>query len=39
MRSRDRGCLTVLATPACFGFLALLALLIGGGALLDLASR
>jgi hypothetical protein len=39
MRFGDRGCLTVLASPACFGFLTLLALLIGGGALIDLTSH
>ncbi|MFJ5220150.1 hypothetical protein ACIP98_36360 [Streptomyces sp. NPDC088354] len=34
-----QGCLSVLAAPSCFGFLAVLAVLIGGGALIDLAGR
>lgn len=33
----SRGCLRTLAIPSCFGFLALIAMLLGGCALYDLA--
>ena len=33
---RDHGCLTTLSAPSCFGFLALIALLLVGGAVYDL---
>lgn len=33
----ESGCLKVLAIPSCFGFLALIGLLLGGCALYDLS--
>lgn len=35
--SERRGCLAVLAIPSCFGFLAVIGLLLGWCALYDLA--
>jgi hypothetical protein len=32
----DRGCLATLAQPSCFGFLLLIATLIGGGGIAGL---